>query len=84
MSTAAHRFRGETVTITAAGVQVLAGDRDEEDDPNGRPGVDRPIDLTDTPERNRSGSAPARGRLPGRVLPGDDNGTPAQDTTRVD
>lgn len=54
-------------------------------DPTGQPDVERPIDLTDTPDRDDPGRAPTPEHHPDdRGLPGDDVGTPAPDVTPVD
>jgi|tagenome__1003787_1003787.scaffolds.fasta_scaffold17291220_1 hypothetical protein len=76
-------FRGETVEITMAGVRVLRDDVIQEDDltvpePSGRPDIERPIDLTDTPERDNPGPAPTPEHHP------DDIDTPAPDVEPVD
>jgi hypothetical protein len=54
-------------------------------DPSGQPDIERPIDLTDTPERD----TPAPARTPEHDpddagLPGEDVGTPAPDDPSVD
>ena len=64
-------------------------------DPIGRPDIERPIDLTDTPQhdtpeqdtpqRDKPGPAPTPEHHPGRVdRPGDQVGVPASDGTPVD
>jgi len=53
MNTRAAGFRGETVEVTAAGVRVLPDQTSQDDttvpDITGRPDIERPIGLTDTP-----------------------------------
>ncbi|GAB7044031.1 MULTISPECIES: hypothetical protein [Catenuloplanes] len=48
-------------------------------DPNGMPDIERPIDLTDTPERDRP-AAPEEDP-DGGAVPGEPSGRPAPDVT---
>ncbi|MDR7277344.1 hypothetical protein [Catenuloplanes atrovinosus] len=49
-------------------------------DPNGNPDIERPIDLTDTPEREQPDRVPAP--EPGDdTVPGEPSGRPAPDIT---
>jgi hypothetical protein len=46
-------------------------------DPTGRPDIERPIDLTDTPDQDKPGPAPTPEHHPDDAgLPGDDLGNP--------
>jgi len=104
MSTDYTGFRGAAVTVTAAGVQVLSDDRIPQEhamtvpDPAGRPQIERPIDLTDTPghdtsetpgqdtpQHGKPGPAPTPEHHPDRVdRRGDDGVVPASGVTTVD
>src|SRR4051794_36000130 len=105
MSTDYTGFRGAAVTVTAAGVQVLSDDRIPQehamtvpDPPAGRPEIERPIDLTDTPghdtsetpgqdtpHRGKPRPAPTPEHHPDRVdRPSDQVGVPAPGVTPVD
>jgi hypothetical protein len=79
------------VTVTAAGVQVLSDDRTRQEhamtvpDPTGQPDIERPIDLTDTPQHDKPGPAPTPEHHTDRVdRAGDDGGAPEPDVTPVD
>jgi hypothetical protein len=78
------------VDVPAAGVQVLPDDEASEDemtvpDPTGQPDIERPIDLTDTPDRDNPRPAPSPEHHPDDgELPGDGIGTDAPGVTPVD
>jgi hypothetical protein len=67
--------------VTAAGVRVLPDETSEDDvtvlEPTGRPDIERPIDLTDTPEQHSPGPAPTpEQHLDDAGRPDDDLGAP--------